>query len=115
MERQIPHLRVASFPVAVYQVKDPSLRGRPFVVSAGRGPRAVVLSVSGEARAEGAHPGMTLPEALRWCRRALVLPPDPVLFERADRALAEVLARFSPVVEPARGGRLFADMTGTGR
>jgi DNA polymerase-4 len=101
--------------VAVYQVKDPSLKKRPLIVSAGRGPRAVVLSVSGEARQEGARPGMTLVEALRWCRRALVLPPDPVLFEKADRALAGILAGFSPVVETARGGRLFADMTGTGR
>lgn len=83
------------------------------VVSAGRGPRAVVLSVSREARAEGVRSGMTLSDALRWCRRSLVLPPDPPLFDKADRALAEILARFSPVVEPARGGRLFADMTGT--
>ncbi len=115
MERQILHLRVASFPVAVYRVKDPSLRSRPLIVSAGRGERGMVLSVSDEARGEGARPGMTLPEALRWCRRALVLPPDPILFERAEKALAEVLARFSPLVEPVRGGRLFADLTGTGR
>jgi DNA polymerase-4 len=115
MERQILHLRVASFPVAVYRVKDPSLRSRPLIVSAGRGERGMVLSVSDEARGEGAKPGMTLPEALRWCRRALVLPPDPILFERAEKALAEVLARFSPLVEPVRGGRLFADLTGTGR
>ncbi len=115
MERHILHLRVASFPVAVYRVKDPSLRGRPLIVAAGRGPRGVALSVSEEARAEGARPGMTVPEALRWCRRALVLPSDPVLFERAERALERVLHRFSPLVEPVRGGRLFADLTGTRR
>jgi len=115
VERQILHLRVRSFPVAVYRVKDPSLRTRPLIISTGRGPRAVVLSVSHEARDEGARPGMTLPEASRWCRSALVLQPDPVLLERADRALAGILTRFSPVVEPMRHGRLFADMTGTGR
>lgn len=115
MERQILHLRVASFPVAVYRVKDPSLRSRPLIVAAGRGPRAVALSISEEARREGARPGMTLAEALRWCRGALVLPPDPILFDRAERALAEILARYSPHVEPVRGGRLFADLTGTGR
>jgi len=115
MERQILHLRVISFPVAVYRVKDPSLRRRPLLVSAGRGPRAVVMSASDEAREEGVRPGMVLPEALRWCRSALVLPPDPVLFERAERALGEILCRLSPVVEPVRGGRFFADLTGTGR
>jgi DNA polymerase IV len=115
MERHILHLRVPSFPVAVYQVKDPSLRDRPVIVSAGRGPRALVLSASERAAEEGIRRGMTLPEALRRCRRAHVLPPDPVLFDRADRALAEVLSRFSPLVEPRRGGRLFIDLTGTGR
>ena len=115
MERQILHLRVPSFPVAVYRVKDPSLRGRPILVSAGRGPRAVALSVSDEARQEGIRPGMTVPEALRWCRSALVLAPDIVLMDRAERALEELLARYSPRVEPVRGGRFFADLTGTGR
>src|SRR5262245_4944695 len=101
MERRILHLRVSSFPVAVYRVKDPSLRERPLIVAAGRGPRAIALSVSEEARGEGARPGMTLPEALRFSRRALVLPPDPVLCARADSALAGILERFSPLVEPA--------------
>ena len=115
LERQILHLRVASFPVAVYQVKDPSLRQRPLVVSAGRGARAAVLSVSEEARQEGIRPGMMLADARHRCRRLLVLPPDPFLFERAERALGEIVARFSPMVEPVRGGRFFLDLTGTSR
>ena len=115
LERQILHLRVASFPVAVYQVKDPSLRRRPLVVSAGRGARAAVLSVSEEARQEGIRAGMMLADARHRCRRLLVLPPDPFLFEKAERALGEVVSRFSPVVEPVRGGRFFLDLTGTSR
>ncbi|HKY31391.1 MAG TPA: hypothetical protein VJV23_02560 [Candidatus Polarisedimenticolia bacterium] len=115
LDRQILHLRVPAFPVAIYQVKDPSLRGRPVIVSAGRGPRAVVLSASPQAGREGVRRGMALHDALRRCRTARVLPPDPVLFDRADRALAGILARFSPLIEPRRGGRLFADLTGTGR
>ncbi len=115
MERRILHLRVISFPVEVYRVKDPFLKGRPVVVSAGRGPRGVVLSASREAEEDGVRPGMTLPEARRWCRGALVLPPDPILFDRAERALAGILQRFSPMVEPVGGGRLYVDLTGTGR
>lgn len=115
IERQILHLRVASFPVAVYQVKDPSLRRRPLAVSAGRGARAVVLSVSEEARQEGIRAGMMLADARHRCRRLLVLPPDPFLFARAEQALGEIVARFSPMVEPVRGGRFFLDLTGTSR
>jgi DNA polymerase-4 len=58
---------------------------------------------------------MTLPEALRYSRRALVLPLDPVLCARADEALAGIMGRFSPLVEPAGGGRLYAELTGTRR
>ncbi len=115
MERRILHLRVISFPVAVYRARDASLRDRPVVVAAGRGARGMVLSASEEARGEGVRPGMTLPEARRWCRGALVLPPDFILLERAGRSIAEILARYSPVVEPAGGGRFFADLTGTSR
>jgi DNA polymerase-4 len=115
MDRHILHLRVPAFPVAVYQVKDPSLRDRPVIVSAGRGPRALVMAASDRAVQEGVRGGMTLPEAMRRCRTARVLPPDPVLFDRADRALAELMSRFSPLVEPWRGGRLFVDLTGTSR
>ena len=115
MKRQILHLRVASFPVAVYRVKDPSLRERSLVVAAGRGPRAVVVSASEQARGEGIRTGMTLTEARHHDRRVLVLPPDPFLFERAERALGEILARFSPLVEPVRGGRFFLDLTGMQR
>jgi DNA polymerase-4 len=115
MDRHILHLRVPAFPVAVYQVKDPSLQGRPVIVSAGRGPRALVMAASDQALQEGVRRGMTLPEAMRRCRAARVLPPDPVLFDRADRALAELMSRFSPLVEPWRGGRLFVDLSGTSR
>ncbi len=115
MERRILHLRVISFAVAVARVRDPSLGGKPVVVAAGTGPRAVVLAASEEARGDGVIRGLLLSEALRRCRRAVLLPPDPDLYARASAAVASVLARYAPVVEPHPGGRLFADLTGTRR
>lgn len=115
MERRILGFRVIAFPVTLARLKDPSLRGRPVVVAAGTGPRAVVLAVSEEARAEGIARGIVLPEALRRSPRAAVVPPDPDLYERASSAVAGVLSRFAPVVEPGPGGRFFADLTGTHR
>ena len=115
MERRILHFRVISFAVAVARVRDPSLRGKPIVVAAGTGPRAFVLAVSEEARGEGIMRGIALPEALRRCRRAVVLPPDPDLYARASSAIVSLLARFAPAVEPQSGGRFFADVTGTQR
>jgi len=115
MERRILHFRVISFAVAVARALDPSLRGRPVVVATGEGPRSIVLAVSEEARGDGVRRGLVLPEALRRCRRARVLRPDPDLETRAARAVVTTLSRFTPLVEPERGGRFFADLTGTHR
>lgn len=115
MPRRILHFRIVSFAVAVARARDASLRDRPVLVASGQGPRAVVLLASREAWGEGVRRGMVLPEALRRCRSARVLPPDPDLCARASTAVASVLERYTPVVEPARGGRFFADLTGTHR
>ena len=115
MERRILHLRVVSFAISVARVADPSLRGRPVIVAAGSGPRAIVVAVSGEAAGDGVRRGLVLPEALRLCRQAVVLSPDPDLYARATAAAVSVLERYAPIVEPQSGGRLFADLTGTQR
>jgi DNA polymerase-4 len=113
--RRILHFRIVSFAVTVARVQDASLRGRPVLVASGKGPRSVVLAVSEEARTDGVWQGLPLPEALRRCRQARILAPDPDLYARASGAVTSVLARFTPMVEPVRGGRFFADLTGTHR
>src|SRR5262245_60566103 len=115
VERRILHFRAISFAVAVARVRDRSLEGKPIVVAAGSGPRAVVLAASDEARGEGIRRGLALPEALKRCRSAVVLPPDPDLYARATAAVVSVLDRFAPAVEPLPGGCFFADVSGTQR
>jgi DNA polymerase-4 len=114
VERQVLHLDVADFAVAVEQVADPALRERPVVVAPPT-VRALVLAVSTEARREGIHPGMPLAEARRRCRSLTALPPDERLYARAGRAVLEVAGRFSPLIEPKSQGRVYLDVTGTGR
>jgi len=115
VERRILSLRIVSFAVAVARVHDPSLAGRPVVVAAGTGPRSIVLAASDEARGDGVRRGLVLPEALKRCRGAIVLNPDPDLYARATACLTSILDRYAPAVEPEAGGRLFADLTGTRR
>ncbi len=115
MERRIVHLQVVAFPVAVARAQDPSLRGRPVAVSPGRSGRAPVTVVSAEARREGVRPGMSLERARAFCRDLRVIPPDPERQRRALAALQQAAGRYSPLVEPAGGGRLFVDLTGTAR
>jgi DNA polymerase IV len=114
LERQVLHLDVAAFAVAVARVVDPRLRGRPVAV-APPVVRAVVGTASAEARREGVRPGMPLQDARRLCRGLVVLPPDDGLCGRATQAVLEVAGRFAPVVEPGPLGRAWLDVTGTGR
>jgi DNA polymerase-4 len=115
MLRNILHLRIDAFPAAVERIKNPSLRHRPVAVCPRHSPRSVIFSASAEARKEGVFEGMPLVRALQRCRSLVVLPPDEPLYRRASDAVAKVLCRYSPAVEPGSWGRFYADLSGTGR
>jgi DNA polymerase-4 len=111
---QVIHLDVADFAVAVERVVDPGLCGRPVIVAPDTD-RALVATVSREARRDGVRPGMPLREALRCCRSARLIRPNESLYARAFKAVGELAGRFSPVLEPGSPGRIYLDVTGTGR
>ncbi len=113
--REIIHIDIAAFTVAVEQVVHPELRRRPVVVAPVGPSRSVVMAVSPEAQDAGIRKGMILARALRRCRDVVVLPPNEPLYARASRALCQVLEGFSPVLEPVGYGQAYLDMTGTGR
>jgi DNA polymerase-4 len=115
MDRAILHLDIPAFPIAVERVVEPRLRGRPVVVVPSSSTRAPVLVSSLEARAAGVFRGMPLARAVRICRDLTVLPPNPPLYRRASGAILKILAGYSPLLEPAGGGHIFLDMTGTRR
>ena len=115
MEREIIHVDVAAFAVAVEQVVHPELRHRPVVVAPVGPARAFVMALSREAWQSGVRKGMVLGKAIRYCRGVTVLPPNEPLYERASSAISRVLQRFSPTLEPAGYGHTFLDLTGTGR
>jgi len=115
MEREIIYLTVNSFPVAVERVVRPELRGKPVIVAPLGMARSVVTALSAEAWRSGVRKGMVLAKAMRYCRSAIVLPPNEPLYLRATRAICRVLGHFSPVLEPSGHGHAYLDITGTGR
>ncbi|MFA5516918.1 MAG: DNA polymerase IV [Desulfuromonadales bacterium] len=115
MDRDILHLSVPAFPVALARVADSSLRERPVAVAPGHSERALLQCVSAEARAEGVHEGMAVYQARRCCPALTLLSPDPEALARGMRALTDCAGRFSPLWEAAAPGRLFLDLTGTRR
>jgi len=115
MERDVIHLNICHFMASVEQARDSGLRGRPVIVAAAGSARARIIDVSIEAFDEGARRGMRIPEVMRLCRGAKVVPPDPDLYERAMRAVMEEAGTFSPLCERAGTGHAFVDVTGTRR
>ncbi|PLX83182.1 MAG: DNA polymerase IV [Desulfuromonas sp.] len=113
--RSILHLSIPAFPVAVARVTEPALRQHPGAVAPAHSERALVQAVSTEARADGVREGMPVYRARRFCPALKLLPPDPALAGRAMKALVELTSAYTPLWEPGRTGRLYLDLTGTGR
>lgn len=115
MTRDILHVAVPDFDVALARAADPALRDRPLAVAAGIGDRALLRCVSAEARSDGVRPGMSVHIARRCCPALHLLPPQPELAQRATRLFTELAAKCSPLWEPGQHGRLFIDLTGSRR
>jgi len=115
LSRNILHLHIPAFSVAVARVCRPELRHRPVAVAPTQSERASILSVSSEARKEGIFKGMSLSKAMKFCPELTVLPPDPCLTEKASKVLGKVVARYTPLWEPFRPGHIYLDITGTER
>lgn len=115
MERDILHLAIPAFPIAVARVSDPALRGRPVAIAPGNSERALLQCVSAEARAEGVCEGMPVYRARRCSPSLLLRLPDPATVARAFRSILEIAGHYSPLGEPALPGRLYLDLTGSTR
>ena len=75
--RDILHLSIPAFAIALARVDDPSLRQRPVAVAPLHSERALLQCVSGEAKREGLFAGMPAGQARKLCPSLRVLPPDP--------------------------------------
>jgi len=115
MNRDILHIYIPSFPITLARASDPALRNRPVAVAPGQSERAPIQHLSTEALLEGLFEGMPLFRARRMCPSLIVLPPDPGMVSGGTRALVKLTREYSPVWEPSSAGRIFLDLTGSGR
>jgi DNA polymerase-4 len=114
MSRSVLCIDPPAFCTTVEALVAPALRGRPLAVAPPGADRATVLALSAEAQAAGITRGMPVRQARKRCPDLVLLPPNPVLYARASRALHEILRRYAPVIEPRGYGHAFLDVTGTG-
>lgn len=109
------HVNAVGLLAALEEIVDPALRGRPFVIANPYASRAVVLDLSREAHREGLRRGMLLHQASGSLAGLIVREPRIDLYLRADDTLVRICRAYSPLVEAAGNGHVFADLAGTAR
>jgi DNA polymerase IV len=90
---------------------DPSLRGAPVLVGY-PGKRGVVAAASYEARRFGCRSAQPMAVALRKCPDARVIVPRHDRYVEVSRAVFEIFARYTPLVEGLSIDEAFLDLTG---
>jgi len=115
MDRDILHIYIPAFPIALARISNPTLRNRPVAIAPGHSERAPLQHLSTEARSEGLFEGMPLFRARRMCPSLIIIPPDPRRVSGGSRALAKLTREYTPVWEPSSTGRIYLDLTGSTR
>jgi len=101
------HADLDAFYASVEQRDNPELRGKPVIVGGG-----VVLACSYEAKARGVRTAMNGGAAKQACPEAIVVPPRMEAYTEASRAVYEIFADTSPVVEAISIDEAFLDVAG---
>lgn len=115
MVRSIIHVDMDAFYASVECLDFPELRGRPVIVGGDPRGRGVVAAASYEARRFGVRSAMPMAAALRLCPQAVARPVRMERYVEMSHRIREILASYTPLVEPVSIDEAFLDVTGSER
>ncbi|MEJ2039671.1 MAG: DNA polymerase IV [Desulfosarcinaceae bacterium] len=108
------HIDMDAFFASVEQLDNPLLKGKCLVVG-GISNRGVVAAASYEARRYGIHSAMPIFQAKQKCARLVIVPPRRGRYAELSRRIMQILADYSPAVEPVSIDEAYLDITGCER
>lgn len=114
MDRNIIHMDLDAFFVAVECKRDKRLRGKPLIIG-GSSRRGVVAACSYETRRFGVHSAMPMYLALQLCPDALVISGDMEAYSQHSHMVTEVIEEAAPVFEKSSIDEFYIDASGMDR
>jgi DNA polymerase IV len=111
MERNILHMDMDAFFVAVECKRDRKLIGKPLIIG-GSSRRGVVAACSYETRKFGVHSAMPMYLALQLCPDAKVISGDMEAYSQNSHEVTEIIAEEAPMFEKASIDEFYIDATG---
>lgn len=111
MTRTIIHVDLDAFFCAVEELRDPSLRGKPFAVGGRPEGRGVVASCSYAARRDGVRSAMPMARAVKLCRDLVIVSSRHSLYGKVSEQVMERLGEVTPLLEPLSIDEAFLDVS----
>lgn len=111
MDRNIIHLDLDAFFVAVERKNNRKLEGMPLIVG-GSSRRGVVAACSYEARRFGVHSAMPMYLALQLCPDAKVISGDMEAYSRESHNITNIIAESAPMFEKSSIDEFYIDASG---
>jgi len=111
MPRLILHLDLDAFFCAVEELRDSSLRGKPFAVGGKPDQRGVVASCSYAARQFGVRSAMPTSRALKLCPHLIIISHHHGNYGEMSDQVMDRLNAFSPLVEQISIDEAFVDIS----
>lgn len=112
---RIACLTVPLFPLAARLRSEPELAREALVICEGNGNGARICAATRVARNAGVRAGLTLAQARALCPKLVARGRDEDCERSAQQALIEAAETFSPRVEDAGDGVVYADVDGLER
>lgn len=114
VERNVIHLDLDAFFVAVECKRDARLKGKPLIIG-GSSRRGVVAACSYETRKFGVHSAMPMYLALQLCPDAKVISGDMEAYSQASHEVTQVIAAHAPAFEKSSIDEFYIDASGMDR